>query len=480
MIKRNQRYFNWINRLSDMALVYIAFLAAVWFWIILLKHDRNNISIQFIGANPWPVLILASVFVVVFQYGGMYDSFRFQKLRTEMWQLLKLHILCVMLGIGCIFLFNLRDFSRGVIASYIVIAYILLALKRVTIRTSLNFVRKNGLNQKHVLLVGGGTLARKYIDCIKTNPQFGYQCAGYVGQEGTLDVVAYLGSYDQLSELLNIYEPDEVIIALEEYDISLMNSVILSCEKHGIRSSIIPIYNDYLPACATVDAIGNVRLINIRGISQDLAINRVIKRTFDILFSSAVLLLLSPLMLAIAFGVKLSSPGPVLFKQKRVGKERKTFTMYKFRSMCVNSQSDTAWSRNRDSRTTRFGAFIRKFSLDELPQFFNVLKGEMSVVGPRPELPYFVEQYKDVIPLYMVKHQVKPGLTGWAQVNGYRGDTSIEKRIEYDIWYIENWSIYLDVKIIFMTIFGGMVNSEKNLFKKNQKHDQEQKETVKL
>ena len=193
-----------------------------------------------------------------------------------------------------------------------------------------------------------------------------------------------------------------------------------------------------------------------------------------------MLLLLSPLMLAIAFGVKLSSPGPVLFKQKRVGKERKTFTMYKFRSMCVNSQSDTAWSRNRDSRTTPFGAFIRKFSLDELPQFFNVLKGEMSVVGPRPELPYFVEQYKDVIPLYMVKHQVKPGLTGWAQVNGYRGDTSIENRIEYDIWYIENWSIYLDVKIIFMTIFGGMVNSEKNLFKKDQKHDQEQKETVKL
>ena len=136
--------------------------------------------------------------------------------------------------------------------------------------------------------------------------------------------------------------------------------------------------------------------------------------------------------------------------------------------MCVNSESDTAWSRSRDSRITRFGAFIRKFSLDELPQFFNVLKGEMSVVGPRPELPFFVDLYKDVVPLYMVKHQVKPGLTGWAQVNGYRGDTSIEKRIEYDIWYIENWSMYLDLKIIFMTIFGGMVNEEKNLFKEKQ------------
>ena len=188
------------------------------------------------------------------------------------------------------------------------------------------------------------------------------------------------------------------------------------------------------------------------------------KRCFDFLFAGTVLLLLSPLMLVIAMGVKLSGPGPVLFKQERVGKERKVFTMYKFRSMRVNSQADTAWSRDRDSRITPFGALIRKFSLDELPQFFNVLKGEMSVVGPRPELPYFVEQYKDNVPLYMVKHQVKPGITGWAQVNGYRGDTSIEKRIEHDIWYIENWSMYLDVKIIFMTIFGGMINKEKNLF----------------
>ena len=188
------------------------------------------------------------------------------------------------------------------------------------------------------------------------------------------------------------------------------------------------------------------------------------KRAMDTVLSFTALVTLSPLLLTTAAAIKLTSPGPVLFKQERVGKERKVFTMYKFRSMRVNSQADTAWSRDRDSRITPFGALIRKFSLDELPQFFNVLKGEMSVVGPRPELPYFVEQYKDNVPLYMVKHQVKPGITGWAQVNGYRGDTSIEKRIEHDIWYIENWSMYLDVKIIFMTIFGGMINKEKNLF----------------
>ena len=167
MIKKNQRYFNWINRLSDMALVYISYVVSVCFWIFLLKHDKNNISIRFIAENPGPLLILAFVFIVVFQYGGMYDSFRFQKIRSEMWQLLKLHLLCVMLGVGCIFLFKLRDFSRGVIGCYAVLAYVLFALKRVILRTSLYFIRKSGMNQKHVLLVGGGTLARKYVGCIR-------------------------------------------------------------------------------------------------------------------------------------------------------------------------------------------------------------------------------------------------------------------------------------------------------------------------
>ena len=166
-------------------------------------------------------------------------------------------------------------------------------------------------------------------------------------------------------------------------------------------------------------------------------------------------------MLLAAVGVKLSSPGPIIFRQKRVGLNKKPFYMYKFRSMRVNAASDTGWSTNSDPRKTRFGSFIRKFSIDELPQFFNVLKGDMSLVGPRPELPHFVDQFKEEIPLYMVKHQVRPGITGWAQVNGLRGDTSIKERIEHDVYYIENWSILLDIKILFLTLFKGFVNQEK-------------------
>ena len=181
----------------------------------------------------------------------------------------------------------------------------------------------------------------------------------------------------------------------------------------------------------------------------------------DIAGALVLIVLSSPVMLLAAVGVKLSSPGPIIFRQKRVGLNKKPFYMYKFRSMRVNTASDTGWSTNSDPRKTRFGSFIRKFSIDELPQFFNVLKGDMSLVGPRPELPHFVDQFKEEIPLYMVKHQVRPGITGWAQVNGLRGDTSIKERIEHDVYYIENWSILLDIKILFLTLFKGFVNQEK-------------------
>ena len=174
-----------------------------------------------------------------------------------------------------------------------------------------------------------------------------------------------------------------------------------------------------------------------------------------------LIIVTSPIMLFAAIGVKLSSPGPIIFAQERVGLNKNKFKMYKFRSMRVNNTQTTGWSTNKDPRKTKFGAFIRKCSIDELPQFFNVLKGDMSLVGPRPELPHFVDKFKEEIPLYMVKHQVRPGITGWAQVNGFRGDTSIEGRIKCDIYYIENWNFFFDIKILFMTAFGGMFNKEK-------------------
>ena len=186
----------------------------------------------------------------------------------------------------------------------------------------------------------------------------------------------------------------------------------------------------------------------------------VVKRVLDFLLALAGTIVLSPLLLVLAIAIKTTSPGPVFFKQERIGLNKKPFIMYKFRSMRVNNTADVAWSTQVDERRTRLGIFLRKLSIDELPQLWNTLKGDMSLVGPRPEIPYFVEQFRETVPLYMVKYQVRPGMTGWAQVHGLRGDTSIPERVEYDLWYIEHWSFGLDIQIMIKTVLGGMVNQE--------------------
>lgn len=239
-----------------------------------------------------------------------------------------------------------------------------------------------------------------------------------------------------------------------------MPKIIAACEKTGTKASVIPFYAAYIPSNPQVDNIDGLPMINLRRIPLDNIGNAFMKRAFDIVGALVLIVLTSPLMLVAAVGVKLSSPGPIIFKQLRVGKDKKEFYMYKFRSMRVNAREQTGWSTNEDPRKTAFGSFIRKCSIDELPQFFNVLKGDMSLVGPRPEVPHYVEQFKEEIPRYMVKHQVRPGITGWAQVNGLRGDTSIQDRIEHDLYYIENWNILFDVKILLMTVFK-TVNQEK-------------------
>ena len=261
-------------------------------------------------------------------------------------------------------------------------------------------------------------------------------------------------------DVLNKYKPDEVVCALDISDSKYLENVVSDCEKSGTKISIIPFCYKYIPSQPYIDQIGSIPLINIRRIPLDNLGNAFTKRAIDILGSLVLIILTSPIMLTTAIIIKCTSKGPVIFKQNRVGLNKKLFTMYKFRSMKVNSQEETGWSTNSDPRKTKFGSFIRKFSIDELPQFFNVLKGDMSLIGPRPELPHFVDNFKNEIPLYMVKHQVKPGITGLAQVNGFRGDTSIKKRIEYDIYYIENWNILMDISILFQTAFKGLKNNE--------------------
>ena len=232
------------------------------------------------------------------------------------------------------------------------------------------------------------------------------------------------------------------------------------CEKSGVHTKFIPDYNSVIPTRPYTEDLMGLPVINIRYVPLSNNSNKVIKRAMDVVGSVCGIVVLSPVLLLLAALVKISSPGPVIFKQERVGLHSKPFYMYKFRSMEQQSEEEEkkAWTVRDDPRVTGIGKFMRRTSLDELPQLFNILKGDMSLVGPRPERPLFVERFREEIPRYMVKHQVRPGLTGWAQVNGFRGDTSIKKRIDCDIYYIENWTIGFDIKIIFLTFFTGFVN----------------------
>ena len=253
---------------------------------------------------------------------------------------------------------------------------------------------------------------------------------------------------------------DEIAITLGLSEYYRLEEIVALCEKSGVHTKFIPDYNKIIPTKPYTEDILGLPVINIRYVPLNNTFNALVKRAMDIAGSIVGIIVTSPLMLLMCAIIKLTSPGPLIYKQERVGLHNQTFRMYKFRSMEVQPELEEkkAWTVKNDPRVTPIGKFMRHTSIDELPQLFNILKGNMSLVGPRPERPFFVEKFREEIPRYMVKHQVRPGLTGWAQVNGYRGDTSIRKRIEYDLYYIENWSIGLDIKIIFLTFFKGFIN----------------------
>lgn len=449
MIKENQRFFNQLHLLSDGGLVFAAVFLAHWCRFELF-HGTPTFPLS---SYVWLALAAAVLCLCVYGAMGLYDSYRIVRLDREASRLLAGTLLVTLILVTSLFVFRITEMSRWLLVFFCAWAYVLLMIKRIILRKSLQYYRRRGYNQKYVLVVGDGPMAKKYVNTVRNDPNLGFSVTGYVAGGSSWRDVKRLGGYDRLEEILEQTHPDEVVVAMAAQDYRLTGRVITLCEKTGTKLSLIPDYAPYMPSNPQVDNVDGLPLINLRRIPLDNLSNAFCKRAMDICGALVLIVLTSPLMLFAAVGVKLSSPGPILFKQERVGRNKKTFLMYKFRSMRVNAKESTGWSTNTDPRKTPFGSFLRKFSIDELPQFFNVLKGDMSLVGPRPEVPYFVEQFKEVIPRYMVKHQVRPGITGWAQVSGYRGDTSIEKRIEYDLYYIENWNLFFDLKILLLTLF---------------------------
>ncbi len=461
MIRQNQKLINFLNMLTDVALVFAAYLAAMYvrFEVLNGRRGLDLMSAQYL----WMALAYSLIVVVVYNVAGLYAPRRYKNPASVL-TLILLSNGVTLLGLMAFFyVTRLMDFPRLAVALYWLFSSLLVAAKHMAGRTLVQYYRRRGYNQKHVIVVGDGALAAQYARDIAANPQMGFTLDGYVGAPRRRGLGLWLGGYEDLKDILADTIIDDLVVALEPYETPYLKQILTAADKEGVRISIIPFYNEYIPAHPSIDAVGHSKLINLRAAPLDNLAWAALKRGGDILGSLVLIVLASPVMLVTAIGVRLSSPGPVLFRQERVGKNKKTFTMLKFRSMSMQAESraDTAWTTAADPRKTRFGSFIRKCSIDELPQLFNVLKGDMSLVGPRPEIPYHVDHFKQEIPLYLVRQQVRPGMTGWAQIHGLRGDTSIEERVKYDIWYIEHWSPWLDVYILFKTAFGGWLNGEK-------------------
>lgn len=465
MIRDNQKYFNRLLVLLD-ALVIAATYWLSWFLWINVYVKRNNPDTGILSIEIYLFAFAAIVpgYLILYNAFDLYSSKRTSKTMYEVFNIVKANTAGLVAVMVVLFAINIPDFSRGMVDVFYGINIIAESFMRKGVRVGLRFVRAKGYNLKHMLLVGYSRAAEEYISKIKANPEWGYEVCGILDDRVPVGAVykgvRVIGEIDTLSTMLPENELDEIGITLSLSDYDRLEAIVNICEKSGVHTKFIPDYNSVIPSRPYLEDMDGLAVVNIRRVPLTNLVNKALKRIVDIFGASVAIILFSPVMLLAAVGVKITSKGPLIFKQERVGLHNKPFQMYKFRSMEVqpDEEEKKGWTRKNDPRVTRIGKILRKTSIDELPQFFNVLKGDMSLVGPRPERPLFVEKFKEEIPRYMIKHQVRPGITGWAQVSGYRGDTSIRKRIEYDLYYIENWSMAFDFKILFLTFFKGFIS----------------------
>ena len=461
MIKENQKHFNRLHVVLDAFVIVVSYFIAWVIKFLFMDQDVGALPFRIYAAAILPIVL---VYLLLYYIFSLYTPKRVQGRRLEMWNIVKANTVGIALILGAFYLIKMMHFSRELLAIFYFVNILLETGLRNLIRYFLRSMRKNGYNLKHILLVGYSHAAEEYIDRIIANPQWGYKIRGILDdhiEAGTeYKGVKVLGRIANLMVILPQNRLDEIAITLGLNEYYRLEEIVALCEKSGVHTKFIPDYNRVIPTKPYTEDILGLPVINIRHVPLTNTYYAFLKRTMDIVGSICAIILFSPVMLFSVIMIKLTSPGPLIFKQERVGLHNQPFMMYKFRSMEVQApeKEKTRWTVKDDPRVTGFGKFMRKTSIDELPQLFNVLKGEMSLVGPRPERPFFVEKFKEEIPRYMIKHQVRPGITGWAQVNGYRGNTSIRKRIEYDLYYIENWTLGLDIKILFLTVFKGFIN----------------------
>jgi Undecaprenyl-phosphate glucose phosphotransferase len=462
MLKKHSKFFENLLLLGDLAVV-----AACWMGAYAFRFYADPIPAP-LGIPPLRpyLLLLVSMLLIwplVFRGFGLYRPRRLGTRLGEVGDVAKACSTAVLAVTALTFFIRPFTFSRLVLLYFWLLSIAGVSLLRGLFREVLRFLRRRGYNVRYAVLVGWGEVAEDVLRRLGEHPELGVQVRGClldpaagVPSPGGLSV---LGDLEALPQLLRAQEIDQVFIALPLEAAARLPEVLKGLDEVPVDVRVVPDFSRYMSLQGGVEDFGGLPFISLQG-SPVYGWDQVLKRSMDILVAGSLLLVLGPGLGLIALLVKVTSRGPILYRQERMGLDGRTFSMLKFRSMRVDAEGETGavWARAADPRRTWIGAFLRATSLDELPQLWNVLKGEMSLVGPRPERPVFIQEFRKRIPRYMLRHTVKAGMTGWAQVNGWRGDTSLEKRIEYDLYYIQHWSLWLDLRILWLTFWKGLVN----------------------
>lgn len=438
----------------DVVMTSLAFYLA---YLMRLQSEYQNISPQF--STYWGMMVIQIISIVItFFFYRLYHKHRSLSHIDEFYLVFGAASVGAIVSVAVIsFVYkNLLDYPRLMIAYAWLLTIMLVSVGRILHARIQWILQARGWGQVRVLVIGTGDVGRAVLQKIKQSPGLGYDVVGFINNSADaprrLGGVFVLGNTKDISKVIEAHQVDEVIIAMPEASHQEILAIIANCERERVAIKVFPDVFQIMATEVSIDDLNGLPLLSVR----DVALRGwrlSIKRGVDIIVSSIFLVISSPVMFFVALLIKLDSPGSVFYVQERMGLDGKPFGMVKFRSMRADAESDgdAGWTTPDDNRRTQLGETIRRFSIDELPQFVNVLLGDMSLVGPRPERPVFVDQFKQSIPRYMERHREKAGLTGWAQINGLRGDTSIIERTKYDLWYIENWSILLDLKILLRT-----------------------------
>jgi len=443
MLREHSLLFSWLLRGFDFAVIIATALICHYFTLIILA------------------LALFSAASASFD---LYRVWRGERKTRELGTVIGVWVM-VFLLLALITFVTKSNISRAWALTWFTTGLAGLVFARLALRSALKQLRLAGYNQRHIVILGAGDVGRQVARKLAESQESGLHISGFFSNDRDMEFTKSFGEHLTTGKIkesfsyIASHRVDQIWIAMPISKVKQIQVILKGLNHSTADIRLVPDVFGFQLLNHSVSTVAGLPVVNLSLSPMDGA-NRYIKAIEDKLLAGMILLLISPLLALLAIGVKLSSPGPIFYRQERVTWYGKSFHMLKFRSMPVNAEDATGavWARAGENRATPFGSFLRRTSLDELPQFWNVLRGDMSIVGPRPERPVFVEQFKDEIPGYMQKHKVKAGITGWAQIHGWRGDTDLASRIEHDLHYIENWSLWLDVKIIFMTLFKGFVN----------------------